>query len=40
MRFSPAILPRWCRKSAKINEVLPLLYLHGLSGGELIKFSG
>ena len=30
-RFSSAILPPWCRKSPKINEVLPLWYLHGLS---------
>jgi hypothetical protein len=30
-RFASAILPAWCRKSPKINEVLPLLYLHGLS---------
>jgi transposase-like protein len=30
-RFSSVILPPWCRKSPKINEVLPLLYLHGLS---------
>jgi transposase-like protein len=30
-RFASAILPPWCRKSPKINEVLPLLYLHGLS---------
>ena len=30
-RFSSAILPPWCRKSPKITEVLPLLYLHGLS---------
>lgn len=29
MRFSSAILPPWCRKSPKVNEVLPLLYLHG-----------
>src|SRR5262249_12943770 len=28
-RFASAILPPWCRKSPKINEVLPLLYLHG-----------
>jgi hypothetical protein len=28
-RFSSAILPAWCRKSPKISEVLPLLYLHG-----------
>jgi integrase len=25
------ILPRWCRRSPKVAEVLPLLYLHGLS---------
>ncbi len=30
-RFASAILPPWCRKSPKITEVLPLLYLHGLS---------
>jgi transposase-like protein len=33
-RFSSAILPAWCRKSPKINEVLPLLYLHGLSSKD------
>lgn len=33
-RFSSAILPPWCRKTTKINEVLPLLYLHGLSTGD------
>ena len=33
-RFSSAILPPWCRKTPKINEVLPLLYLHGLSSGD------
>jgi transposase-like protein len=35
-RFSSAILPPWCRKSPKISEVLPLLYLHGLSSGDFI----
>jgi transposase-like protein len=30
-RFSSAILPAWARKSPKVGEVLPLLYLHGLS---------
>ncbi|MGH3685877.1 MAG: IS256 family transposase [Pseudonocardiaceae bacterium] len=34
LRFSSAILPPWCRKTPKINEVLPLLYLHGLSSGD------
>ena len=33
-RFSSAILPRWARKSAQVAEVLPLLYLHGLSSGD------
>ena len=35
-RFSSAILPPWCRKSPKIGEVLPLLYLHGLSTGDFV----
>src|SRR5215831_12958689 len=33
-RFSSAILPPWARKTPKITEVLPLLYLHGLSSGD------
>jgi putative transposase len=33
-RFSSVILPAWCRKSPKITEVLPLLYLHGLSSQD------
>jgi transposase-like protein len=35
-RFSSANLPPWCRKSPKISEVLPLLYLHGLSSGDFV----
>jgi transposase-like protein len=35
-RYSSAILPAWCRKSPKITEVLPLLYLHGLSSKDFI----
>ena len=30
-RFASAILPAWARKSPRVAEVLPLLYLHGLS---------
>jgi putative transposase len=30
-RFCSAILPAWSRKSPRVAEVLPLLYLHGLS---------
>ncbi|MFF3056366.1 transposase, partial [Streptomyces sp. NPDC057909] len=36
MRFSSKILPPWCRKSPKVSEVLPLLYLHGLSSGDFL----
>ena len=39
-RFSPAILPAWARKTPKITEVLPLLYLHGLSSGDLVPALG
>ena len=35
-RFSSAILPAWCRRSPKITDVLPLLYLHGLSSGDFV----
>jgi hypothetical protein len=34
VRFSSAILPAWARKSPKVSEVLPLLYLHGLSSSD------
>ena len=33
-RFASAILPAWCRKTPKVTEVLPLLYLHGLSSSD------
>jgi transposase-like protein len=33
-RFSSAILPAWARKSPRVAEVLPLLYLHGLSSSD------
>ena len=33
-RFSSAILPAWARKSPQVAEVLPLLYLHGLSTSD------
>jgi transposase-like protein len=35
-RFASVILPAWCRRSPKITEVLPLLYLHGLSTQDFI----
>ncbi|WP_250214970.1 transposase, partial [Acrocarpospora catenulata] len=39
-RFSSAILPPWARKTPKISEVLPLLYLHGLSSGDFVPALG
>ena len=43
-RFASAILPAWARKSPRVAEVLPLLYLHGLStsdfGPALEQFLG
>ncbi len=35
-RFASAILPAWARKSPQVAEVLPLLYLHGLSSGDFV----
>ena len=39
-RYSSAILPPWARKTPKITEVLPLLYLHGLSSGDFVPALG
>jgi transposase-like protein len=34
VRFRSSILPPWARKSPKVAEVLPLMYLHGMSSGD------
>ena len=34
LRFSSRILPAYARRSPKINDVLPVLYLRGLSTGD------
>jgi transposase-like protein len=39
-RFASVILPPWARKTPKITEVLPLLYLHGLSSGDFVPALG
>ena len=36
IRFRSAILPPWARKSPKVAEVLPLMYLHGMSSGDFV----
>ena len=33
-RFASSILPAWARKSPRVAEVLPLLYLHGMSTND------
>jgi putative transposase len=35
-KFRSSIVPPWARKSPKVAEVLPLLYLHGLSTGDFV----
>ena len=35
-RFLSSILPPWARKTPQIEQVLPLLYLHGLSSGDFV----
>jgi len=35
-QFRSVIVPPWCRRSPKVTEVLPLLYLHGLSTGDFV----
>jgi putative transposase len=35
-QFHSVLLPRWCRRSPKVAEVLPLLYLHGLSSQDFV----
>jgi transposase-like protein len=34
VRFSSRILPRYARRSPKVSDVLPVLYLRGLSTGD------
>jgi putative transposase len=36
VQFQSVVLPRWCRRSPKVAEVLPLLYLHGLSSLDFV----
>ncbi len=38
MRFRSSILPPWASKSPKVAEVLPLMYLHGISSGDFSPF--
>jgi transposase-like protein len=39
-KFSSAVLPPWARKTPKITQVLPLVSLHGLSGGDFVPALG
>ena len=35
IRFSPAILPRYARRTKSLDALLPILYLRGISSGDL-----
>lgn len=35
-RFKSVVVPPYMRRSPKVSEVLPLLYLHGLSSGDFV----
>lgn len=39
-RFRSSILTPWARKSPKVSEVLPLMYLHGMSTGDFAPALG
>lgn len=34
--FARRFSPPWCRRSPQVTEVLPLLYLHGLSSKDFV----
>ena len=34
--FKSSLVPPWCRKSPKVTEALPLLYLAGMSSGDFV----
>ena len=37
IRFESGIVPKYLRRSGDMNELLPLLYLKGLSTGEFVE---
>ena len=39
-RFRSTILAPWCRESPKVSEVLPLMYLQGMSSGDFAPALG
>jgi putative transposase len=39
-KFTSSIIAPWCRKSPKVSEVLPLMYLHGMSSGDFAPALG
>jgi transposase-like protein len=40
IRFSSALLPRWARRTRSLDAVLPILYLRGLSMGDVQEALG
>jgi putative transposase len=35
IRFTSSILPKWARRTKSLDALLPVLYLHGVSTGNL-----
>jgi putative transposase len=40
IRFSSAILPRWARRTRSLDALLPVLYLRGVSMGDVQEALG
>ena len=40
IRFSSGILPKWARRSASLDALLPVLYLRGISTGDFQEALG
>src|SRR5215218_3757504 len=40
IRFSSAVLPRWARRTRSLDALLPVLYLRGVSTGDLQEALG
>ena len=40
IRFSSALLPRWARRTTRLDTLLPILYLRGISAGDFQEALG
>jgi putative transposase len=40
IRFTSSILPKWARRTKRLNALLPILYLRGVSTGDFQEALG